>query len=365
MSLHARLIKRLPPHNDLGAFELNVELTAEAGITVLFGASGSGKTLTLNCLSGFVRPDEGSIRVDEDVYFDGSEGVHRKPQQRRCGYIFQDHVLFPHKTIRDNLRFAAAAARGIRTHGLDRHRRINELLQMFELSDMAERRPSQLSGGQKQRAAIARALVAEPRVLLLDEPTRGLDARLRQSFYEVLRTTKARLQIPIVLVTHDLEECFALADAVYLMENGRFVESGPVDAVFRRPKTAAIARLLGIYNVLPAEIEALDPQRDTSRLKVFGFHVEGTYLPGHLLGDHGFLCIRESDTKVFPLHTRPISNQVELRVLSSTPLPAGVRLQLEHGIAAVVSEAEYAALKGSERVRMEIPASRISFAGRA
>jgi molybdate transport system ATP-binding protein len=362
MSLHARLIKRLPPHNDRGAFELNVELTAEAGITVLFGASGSGKTLTLNCLSGFVRPDEGHIRVGEDLYFDGAAHMHWEPQRRRCGYIFQDHALFPHKTIRDNLRFAAAAARGTRTHGLERHRRINELLQMFELGDMAERKPWQLSGGQKQRAAIARAMVGEPRVLLLDEPTRGLDARLRQSFYEVLRGTKERLQIPIVLVTHDLEECFALADTVYLMDGGRFVQCGAVETVFRRPKTAAIARLLGIYNVLPAEIAALDPQRDTSRLKVFDFVIDGGYLPGHLLGDRGFLCIRESDTKVFPLQTRPISNQVELRVEASMPMLGGVRLQLEFGIAAVVSEAEYEALRGAERVRVEMPASRVTFA---
>ncbi len=365
MSLHARLTKRLPPHNDLGAFELDVELTAEAGITVLFGASGSGKTLTLNCLSGFARPDDGRILVDEEVYFDSQTRVNLKPQRRRCGYIFQDHALFPHKTIRDNLRFAAAAAQGARTRGLNRHRRINELLQTFELENLAERKPAQLSGGQKQRAAIARALVGEPRVLLLDEPTRGLDGRLRQSFYEVLRATNARLHVPMVLVTHDLEECFALADTVFLMDQGRFVQSGPVDAVVRRPATAAIARLLGIYNVLPAEITALDPQRNTSALKVFGHSIESAYLPGHFIGDRGFLCIRESDTKVLPLQTRPITNHMELSLLSSTPLPGGMRVQLQHGIAAIVNEGEYEALRGSERLRVEIPASRVHFAGAA
>lgn len=369
MGLYARLIKRLPPHNEyggeLGAFTLDVELQAEAGITVLFGASGSGKTLTLNCLSGFARPDEGRISVDDEVYFDARSTVHLQPQKRRCGYIFQDHALFPHKTVRDNLRFAAAAARGLRARGLHRHKRINELLQTFELGDLAERKPAQLSGGQKQRAAIARALVGEPRILLLDEPTRGLDGRLRQSFYEVLRATNKRLQIPMVLVTHDLEECFALADTVFLIDGGRFVQSGPVDAVFRRPATASIARLLGIYNVLPTEITALDPQRDTSSLKVFGHSIEGAYLPGQLIGDRGFLCIRESEIKVFPLQTRPITNQMELKVVSSTPLPGGVRVQLEHGVAAIVSEGEYEALRGSERLRVEIPASRIHFAGAA
>src|SRR5207248_1972861 len=141
--------------------------------------------------------------------------------------------LFPHMTIRDNLRFAASAAAPGKSGRLNRHCRINELLEAFELSELAARKPSQLSGGQKQRAALARVLVGDPRILLFDEPTRGLDARLRQAFYDVLRKTRERLPLPLVLVTHDLEECFELADSVYLMDHGRFLQSGSRELVFR------------------------------------------------------------------------------------------------------------------------------------
>ncbi len=361
MSISARLVKRLPPTAEFDAFELDVDLKAEAGITVLFGPSGSGKTLTLNCLGGFARPDDGRIVVDERIYFDAAAGIHWKPQQRLCGYVFQDHALFPHRTVRENLQFAVAAAREANRRGLQRHRRIAELLQTFELTELAERKPAQLSGGQKQRAAIARALVGEPRVLLLDEPARGLDGRLRQAFHDVLRATSRRLRIPMILVTHDPGECLALADHVCLMDGGRFVQTGSAASVFGRPATLAAARLLGIYNLLAAEITGLDPQRGTSALNVYGHKIEAGYLPGRLLGDRGFLCIRESETRALPLQTRPISNQMELAVVDSHASPGGVRLELEHGITAMASEREYGTLRGSKRVRVEIPASQVYF----
>ncbi len=314
--IDARLVKRFQAAPDSEGFELNVHLRAGPGITVLLGSSGSGKTQTLNCLAGFLRPDEGRILVNDQLYFDAATGVHLSPSRRRCGYIFQDHALFPHMTVRENLRFAAAAARSEQTRGLNGRRRINELLEGFELAELAARKPAQLSGGQKQRAVIARALVGDPRLLLLDEPTRGLDARLRQGFYEVLRRTRERLDVPIVLVTHDLEECFELADSVYLMERGRFLQSGPKELVFARPTTAEIARSLGIYNIIPAEVSELDPTRNTSRLRIFDREIQGPYLPGHLIGDRGLVCVRQFEMRVISGTVRTGANQLELRILS-------------------------------------------------
>jgi molybdate transport system ATP-binding protein len=226
--IDARLLKRLPPAAGSQAFELNIHLIAQPGITVLFGPSGAGKSLTLNCIAGFARPDEGRILVCDQIYFDASSGLHLSPQQRHCGYIFQDHALFPHMTVRENLRFAASSSR---TKGgqLARRRLVNDLLDVFELAGLANRRPGQLSGGQKQRAALARILVTEPRILLLDEPTRGLDTRLRSSFYVLLKQTRDRLHAPILLVTHDLDECFELADAVCLIAGGSFLQTGSRD----------------------------------------------------------------------------------------------------------------------------------------
>lgn len=361
--IDARLIKRFPAARDSEPFELNVHVRAGAGITVLFGASGAGKTLTLNCIAGFTQPDEGRILVHDQIYFDGATHVHLPPQRRRCGYIFQDHALFPHMTVRENLRFAASAFPDSNRR-LDRHRRINELLEAFELTELAARRPTQLSGGQKQRAALARILVTEPRVLLLDEPTRGLDARLRQTFYEFLQKTRARLEAPVLLITHDLEEAFELADAVCLLERGRVLQHGSRDSVLSRPATVEIARSLGIYNIVPATIAALDPGRDTSRLRILETEIEGPYLPARLIGDQGFVCIREFEIKVHALEARGARNQIVLRALSATSCSRGVRIAFEHDVCATLSEAEWEQLRSFDRLSLEIPPAAVYFIGK-
>jgi molybdate transport system ATP-binding protein len=363
MSIDARLIKRFAPQPESEAFELNVHLRAGLGVTVLLGPSGAGKTLTLNCLAGFARPDEGRILVNDELYFDAAARVHLPPRRRGCGYIFQDHALFPHMTVRDNLRFAASAAAPGKSGRLNRHRRINELLEAFELSDLAARKPAQLSGGQKQRAALARVLAGEPRILLFDEPTRGLDARLRQAFYEVLRKTRERLRLPLVLVTHDLEECFELADSVFLMDHGKFLQSGSRELVFQQPASTDVARSLGVYNLIPAEIAALDPPKNTSRLHVLNYEIEGPYLPGHLIGDRGFLCVRQFEIKVLPPGAKAAQNQFMLRVLSCSPSSYGIRLAFEHEVFAAVSETEYEQLRGNDCLRLEIPPSAVYFIG--
>ena len=345
MKVDARMVKRLSV-----AFELNVDLKSDAAVTVLLGPSGAGKTLALSCLGGFAKPDEGRILIDDQLYFDAATGVHLSPQKRRCGYIFQDHALFPHMTVMENLRFGAKQTR------LNKRRQITDLLEAFELGELADRKPAQLSGGQKQRAALARTLVSEPRLLLLDEPTRGLDLRLRQAFYAVLKTTRERLQAPIVLVTHDLDECLQVADYVFLMEAGRFTQCGPREQLFACPANLDVARSLGIYNLLPAMIISLDPGRNTSRLEVLGEKIEGPYFKGHLIGDHGYLCIRQTETRVSAKN-----GQITLAVQSVSPSMRGVRIGFEYNVAAEMSETEFDGVRGLEQLRVEIPSSAVYF----
>jgi molybdate transport system ATP-binding protein len=357
--IDARLKKTLAASRDSQGFQLDVHLRSEAASIVLWGASGSGKTLTLNCLAGFTRPDQGRILLHDDLYFDAAADVHLPPQQRRCGYIFQDHALFPHLTIRENLRFAADVGRSGSL--LVRRRRVQDLLESFELSELADRKPAQLSGGQKQRAALARALVNEPRLLLLDEPTRGLDARLRQAFYQVLRDIRQRANATLILVTHDLEECFEFAEYVCLMEAGKFIQSGAREQVFARPVNAAVARSLGIYNVVEAEIAALDPGRNTSLIKALGSVVESAYLPGHLIGDRGLLCFRHAELQVIPNEGKLGRNQMAIPVIDLKPAPNGVRVELEHGMVSLVRASEAAALRAGQTVRLSIPAAACTF----
>src|ERR1700682_1020494 len=203
--LHARLRKSFAPRPDSAGFTLDLEFSATAGVTVLFGPSGAGKTLVLDSVAGFTQPDEGRILLDNEILYDGASKVHLPPQKRNCGYVFQNYALFPHMTLRENLAFAAE-----RKPRLERHRRVTETLEKFQLTDVAGRRPHEVSGGQKQRCSIARALIGGPKLLLFDEPAQGLDAPLRAEFYEVLRQVRADFKTPMLLVTHNLDECFEL-----------------------------------------------------------------------------------------------------------------------------------------------------------
>ena len=363
MSIDARIVRRLPAVRDTPAFELNAHLQVGPGITVLFGPSGSGKTLTLNCISGFARPDEGRILINDQLYFDGATKVHVPPQRRRCGYIFQDHALFPHMTVRDNLRFAASLP-AAKTSRLPLHRRITELLEVFELAELSDRMPAQLSGGQKQRAAIARVLVTEPRLLLLDEPARGLDERLRKNFYELLLSVRERLQIPVLLVSHNLEDSFQVADSLVLLEHGRVLQMGSHSAVIAHPVNLEVARLFDIYNIAPAQIQSLDPGANRSRILVFGQEIEGPYLPGHLIGDQGFVCLRRSEMKVVAGGEQRSPHQLKLRLEKCSPSVDGVRLELEHGFSAAVRETDYKSNSENEQLTFEVPPPAVAFTGK-
>ena len=217
-----------------------MEFEAGDGVTVLFGASGAGKTLTLDSIAGFARPDAGRILLDDRILFDGEAGVSLRPQDRGCGYVFQNYALFPHMTLRENLAFAAE-----RLPRLERHRRVNEMLDRFRVAEFAGRYPHEVSGGQKQRCSIARALIVQPRLLLLDEPARGLDAPLREDLYDLLRELRGDFRLPILLVTHDLEAAFAVGDEMLVYDSRPHSAAG--QAVGRGPPTGFRGRRAAVW----------------------------------------------------------------------------------------------------------------------
>jgi len=329
--IQARIRKSYAAGLDSAGFSLDIDFRAAAGITVLFGSSGAGKTLTLDSIAGFVRPDEGRILIDDQILFDGASGVNLAPRDRHCGYVFQNYALFPHMTLRENLEFAVE-----RAPRLGRRRKVAEVLEKFHLTEVAGRRPYQVSGGQKQRCSIARALIGAPRVLLLDEPARGLDAPLRAEFYSVLRQVRQEFGTPMVLVTHDSEECFQLGDEMVVMREGRAVQSGTPRKVFDQPANVDVARLLGLYNLLPVEIRSLDPARNASRLRYGDFELAGPYFPGRLIGDQVWLFVRPDELSVAPSNGRPAFNQIPAKLLRTVQKPERLRLEFLGDIAVEV-----------------------------
>jgi molybdate transport system ATP-binding protein len=348
--IQARIRKQYAPGPDSAGFSLDLEFQAAAGVTVLFGPSGAGKTLTLDSIAGFVRPDEGRILLDDQILFDGAARVHLPPRSRHCGYVFQNYALFPHMTLRQNLEFAAE-----RAPRLGRHRKVTEMLEKFHLGEVAGHRPYQLSGGQKQRCSIARALIGASRVLLLDEPSRGLDAPLRAELYSVIRQVRQEFGTPILLVTHDTEECFLLADEMIVLREGRAVQSGTPRKICEQPASADVARLLGLYNVLPVEIRSLDPGRNTSRLRYQDFELAGPYFPGRLIGDQVWLYVRPDQLSVAPHNGRPGFNQIPATLLRTVEKPERLRMEFSDDIAVEVSPEEVAKYHGVKDWVIEFP----------
>jgi len=348
--IHARIRHEYAPGPESAPFSLDVDFKAAAGITVLFGPSGAGKTLTLDCVAGFVRPTEGRILLDDQILFDAASGVNLPPQARHCGYVFQNYALFPHMTLRKNLEFAVE-----RIPRLERRRRVTEMLDKFHLAEVSGRRPYELSGGQKQRCSIARALIGSPRLLLLDEPARGLDAPLRAELYTVLRQVRQDFEIPILLVTHNFDECFELADIMIVLREGRVVQTGPPRKVFDQPANVDVARLLGAYNLLPVEILGLDPGRNVSRLRFGDSELTGPYFPGRLIGDRVWLCVSPDLLRVTPKDGRPRANQIASTLLRAIDKPQSVRLEFSDEIAADVPRADFERYRGAKDWVIEFP----------
>ena len=205
-------------------FELNVELQSSATRMVIVGPSGSGKSLTLQAIAGLLRPDQGHIHLDGEVLFDADRDIHQAPQARRMAYLFQDHALFPHLTVRQNIGFALR--RGWLNPGRHHtHERVERWLDAFELRPQADQYPAELSGGQRQRTALARALVTEPRALLLDEPFSALDPALRSTMRHELLALQRQLQVPMIVITHDPEDAALLGQHVVQLRGGQVADS--------------------------------------------------------------------------------------------------------------------------------------------
>jgi iron(III) transport system ATP-binding protein len=296
MSSAALQVRHLVKHFGAGASRVvavdDVSFDVNGGeFFTMVGASGCGKTTTLRMIAGLEQPTSGAITVD------GQDFTSVPPRHRNIGMVFQSYALFPHLTIFENVAY------GLRLRGLTRaelERRVADTLALLQLQTNAQRHPAELSGGQQQRVSIARALVYEPRMLLLDEPLANLDAKLRVHMREELRALQRRLGITTLYVTHDQEEATAVSDRVAVFNHGRLIQLGTPQVIYAQPRSLYVADFIGRANFLPARLAECAPAAAGATLRN-GVSVRA----GHVVALQGDEARTLADTREAVLMVRP------------------------------------------------------------
>jgi putative spermidine/putrescine transport system ATP-binding protein len=310
----------------------------------LLGPSGCGKTTALRIAAGFEHADSGRILVA------GDDITNKPPHKRNMGMVFQSYSLFPNLTVAGNVEY------GLRTRGIakaERHRRVQEMLELVQLGSMANRYAHQISGGQQQRVALARALAIQPQVLLLDEPLSALDAKVRATLRDEIRRIQTELGITTLFVTHDQEEALAISDRVGVMSNGHLEQLGPPTEVYRHPASAFVARFVGSMNELVAEVRGPDAV-------AVGNYVVATPAVGqHAVGDSVLFLVRPEDMTLGKNDGDGIPGTVTARTFQGAATIVGVRLDLTDALVAVhVAGSSAANLTPGDRVAVVIDGAR-------
>lgn len=243
MSIFVDIEKRLD------SFLLKMNIEAKEETLALLGASGCGKSMTLKCIAGIEKPDKGRIVVDGITLFDSQKGINLPPQKRCLGMMFQNYALFPNMTVEQNIRAGTKRERDKK----ERRQAVEEMMERFGLKKLANHYPHQLSGGQQQRTALARILISTPRALLLDEPFCALDNHLKFRLQQEVREVIRSFNKTVLLVSHDRDEVFGMAQSIAVIDDGKVEVFGSRDKVFTDPKTVTAARLTGCKNISAIE----------------------------------------------------------------------------------------------------------------
>ncbi len=287
-------------------FTLEVELNSMNQRTGILGASGSGKSLTLKCIAGIEKPDSGRIILNNRVLFDSEKKINLTPQKRRVGYLFQNYALFPAMTVEENIGIAIMASKE------EKRQLVHDKMKEYHLKELKGRYPSELSGGQQQRVALARMLVSNPDIIMLDEPFSSLDSYLKELLQQQLFETLQDYRGDVLLVTHDRDEAYRLCERLLMICKGSTIIDGDTKELFERPVRKEAARLIGCKNI--SAIRILD--RHTMEATDWGIRLS---TKGELTDNLHYVGIHSYD--LLPAWEQPEKNYIPFTLTGSGSLP--------------------------------------------
>ena len=297
-----------------GPIPLDVAFECAAGeMLAIVGPSGSGKTTVLRAIAGLYAPESGQVRADGRAWLDTAAGVRVPAHERSVGLVFQSYALFPHMSALENVACALLAV-----PRAGRLARAREALAAVRLTGLEERRPAELSGGQQQRVAVARAIARNPQVLLLDEPFSAVDRSTRRRLYLEIAELRQTLRMPVVLVTHDLEEAAMLADRISVIHHGETLQTGGVRELMTRPRSPAVAKLVDLRNVFEATVAACDAAGGRATLQWGGVRLECVSAVPRAVGSavawtipDGYIVLHRRDRPSRGEHENPVQGIVD------------------------------------------------------
>ena len=316
-----------------GRTSINATLTyrlQQATALVLFGPSGSGKTTVLRSIAGLEWPEQGTIRFISRIWLDTRSKIRISPQERQIGYMPQEYALFPTYSVVGNIAYGLDAL-----SASDRKRRVDEMVDLFQLRGLEAAKPQELSGGQQQRVALARAVAPRPQLLLLDEPLSALDLPTRLQLRGELRRLLKHLALPSMIVTHDWAEALTLGDVVAVMGNGQILQVGPPQEVFSRPKDAEVAQIVGVETVVEGHV--VEQAYGLATVQVNGTTLKG--LGSDEIGSPVFVCIRAEDVVLEEAGSGMTSarNHLVGKVREITPHGVMVQVKIDCGFLLMAS----------------------------
>ncbi len=317
-----------------GNFDLEANFALDNPVTGLFGASGSGKSTLLSLIAGLANPDKGWLKLSDSHLFHSTKKINIPPDKRNIGVVFQDSQLFPHLPVNKNLLYGYK-----RIEKKQRRFEIQEIVDLLEIGHLLKKRPAQLSGGEKQRVGLGRALLASPRFLLLDEPLAALDQGLKEQILPFLKRVKDELELPMVYISHSMDEILHLTDHLVVINNGRILGTGHFYDVLGENGIQDFASVMGLENIFRAAIVAHDLESGHTVADLFGNRILLPLSKKCVIGNHSYISVRSSEIAIAKQHVEHISiqNQIKGKIFHFAPKDSGITVYIDIGGPLVVN----------------------------